>query len=793
MENENSLSDKIKILCFSDWRKNELDHIDDLIKKHTPDVLLYGGDDLKRFIPSEFFDFNQISKDQDFIIPLEEIRNFIDNFIAEIDLHLTTFQNFLAFGNELFVKDIKQNYSDWEDILDKIPKYMHEVREDLKDLSREDFEAKYNWLVTKFENRKKYQNGDFYKLFLPHVRKFWVGTYRSTPYEYIYLILKKKGDLSHYTEDNRKYYQKILDSMENHPVFRDINIFKLFRCVRTIPKDRSNYIYDIDEVLKDCIIELQKLHDRIKKKGLDFFETIFRKKTFEELRELHFFNLKWENMGLYFSLWESTRLSTDQTSEKNDEYYFLGENLRYFVNDSEIFFGFKLPEFPYSFRLYEFVYSTRNYPEEWKSQVPLGIHYVQGNDDKNSTLLPDCHLLDKSPFEINQYWTVIGQSGAPHLPEDENQIGSIIYQEETAYQVLKQQILDAHGKNIILLTHAPPQGCLDLSTRFSEEVGRHIGSKSIRKLIEEFPNIKLVICGHSHFWAGQTQILYDTPVLNVSNHDSSDRPIVDNYALITLEKDQIENIDMLHFGIDWKKVSGIGRKKVQYLDSQSIPSQEELEWIKINVKNSTTSTNLELFINYLQAKAKNEEFSFKITRPDLISRFISESIFLDIETESFATIEWDPFIASICVIHYDTKERQSWDIRKFKTVQKMIQDFKKYLKQYPKKTIYAWSDYDNRILSQYELNREILDLRALVKNIIHLPNYALKDVEEYLMIDRIQTQFTDGAYWGNVISHSLKQEEKCDFCELFLEDLIPYNMADVEAMVKIIDWIKNRI
>ena len=62
MVNEITLSGQIKILCFSDWRKNELVHIADLIKNHSPDIVLYGGDDLKRFIPTEFFDVKPISK-----------------------------------------------------------------------------------------------------------------------------------------------------------------------------------------------------------------------------------------------------------------------------------------------------------------------------------------------------------------------------------------------------------------------------------------------------------------------------------------------------------------------------------------------------------------------------------------------------------------------------------------------------------------------------------------------------------------------------------------------------------
>ena len=45
----------MKILAFSDWRVQPLDMIIDLVATHKPDVILYAGDDLDRFIPPDKF------------------------------------------------------------------------------------------------------------------------------------------------------------------------------------------------------------------------------------------------------------------------------------------------------------------------------------------------------------------------------------------------------------------------------------------------------------------------------------------------------------------------------------------------------------------------------------------------------------------------------------------------------------------------------------------------------------------------------------------------------------------
>jgi Icc-related predicted phosphoesterase len=60
----------------------------------------------------------------------------------------------------------------------------------------------------------------------------------------------------------------------------------------------------------------------------------------------------------------------------------------------------------------------------------------------------------------------------------------------------------------VLISHSPPYGTVDLSAR-----GDHLGSKAIRDAVLRLKP-RLVVCGHIHGSAGQTEYLGDTPVIN---------------------------------------------------------------------------------------------------------------------------------------------------------------------------------------------------------------------------------------------------------------------------------------
>ena len=84
------------------------------------------------------------------------------------------------------------------------------------------------------------------------------------------------------------------------------------------------------------------------------------------------------------------------------------------------------------------------------------------------------------------------------------------------------------------LSHLPPKGTLDLSVRFGID---HIGSKKLLDAIKKYKP-KLVICGHSHIWGGNSEKIGDTLVINVSSNDGYPSP--GNYALINTDNWSVE-------------------------------------------------------------------------------------------------------------------------------------------------------------------------------------------------------------------------------------------------------------
>lgn len=60
----------------------------------------------------------------------------------------------------------------------------------------------------------------------------------------------------------------------------------------------------------------------------------------------------------------------------------------------------------------------------------------------------------------------------------------------------------------VLISHSPPFGVLDVSSR-----GKHLGSQAVRECIER-TQPRLVVCGHIHASGGQSEFLGSTPVVN---------------------------------------------------------------------------------------------------------------------------------------------------------------------------------------------------------------------------------------------------------------------------------------
>lgn len=71
-----------------------------------------------------------------------------------------------------------------------------------------------------------------------------------------------------------------------------------------------------------------------------------------------------------------------------------------------------------------------------------------------------------------------------------------------------EEMLAACPTGCVLVTHAPPKGAVDRSTR-----GASLGSTAIRAAIEA-KQPRLVVCGHIHDSAGRQEFIGDVPVVN---------------------------------------------------------------------------------------------------------------------------------------------------------------------------------------------------------------------------------------------------------------------------------------
>ncbi|MGA2905650.1 MAG: metallophosphoesterase, partial [Candidatus Korobacteraceae bacterium] len=181
----------------------------------------------------------------------------------------------------------------------------------------------------------------------------------------------------------------------------------------------------------------------------------------------------------------------------------------------------------------------RNLFEELASFSAHGLCGVLGNDppeDEESDgdeirLIPDTKTLrayiqgmnvynvHERPLVLGKY-AVIGSEGSP--PDKEfGDVGVVIYSEQSIGRHLQLAAKSARGKLLIVVSHCPPRGALDLAVRFGR---RRIGSVALRKFLAARKNVPLVVCGHAHFCGAQAQKLERSTVVNTASHDDFGAP-----------------------------------------------------------------------------------------------------------------------------------------------------------------------------------------------------------------------------------------------------------------------------
>ena len=168
-----------------------------------------------------------------------------------------------------------------------------------------------------------------------------------------------------------------------------------------------------------------------------------------------------------------------------------------------------------------------NYFQDLAARATYGLAAVIGNDDipSSRTLVSGRRVFEvhSRPLRIGPF-LIVGIEGAPlpSAPEDGPPIGLTLHSEQRISRHLHNSISLAKHAHVLVVSHAPPRGSLDMAIRFGR---RPIGSFSLAAAVQSDPAPEIVVCGHVHSQGGRSEVLAKTRIINVASHDFYDAPL----------------------------------------------------------------------------------------------------------------------------------------------------------------------------------------------------------------------------------------------------------------------------
>lgn len=279
-----------------------------------------------------------------------------------------------------------------------------------------------------------------------------------------------------------------------------------------------------------------------------------------------------------------------------------------------------------------------NYFESLASRATFGLAAVIGNDDvvESRSLISGERVFEvhSRPLQVGPF-IIVGIEGSPlpSSPQDGPPIGFTLHSEERISHHLRNAISLAKSAHLLVLSHTPPRGSLDLAIRFGR---REIGSVALAAALRSEAAPEVVVCGHVHSQGGRSELSGQSRVINVASHDFVGAFLV--VAQFTWSAHEHPTSPL--FPIDWVHlpvlggllaISGIGPRYAERLVRDGISTMEELassapDAVGLALGRSPASAMLYI----LRAKAALEN------QPILIRRIPSPlppRLFVDIETD----------------------------------------------------------------------------------------------------------------------------------------------------------------
>jgi Icc-related predicted phosphoesterase/uncharacterized protein YprB with RNaseH-like and TPR domain len=162
-----------------------------------------------------------------------------------------------------------------------------------------------------------------------------------------------------------------------------------------------------------------------------------------------------------------------------------------------------------------------NYFELFAKKSQYGLVAVAGNDDGedgwryiSGDRVYDVH---RRPVLVGDI-LIVGQEGIPKRP-DLLPLGAPRYTEPEIARHLSAALGLRRRGPVFVISHAPPHSVLDRAIRFGDN---HIGSRALKKIIQQHSRIELVVCGHCHRGGGKHELVNRAVVINAASHDGPD-------------------------------------------------------------------------------------------------------------------------------------------------------------------------------------------------------------------------------------------------------------------------------
>jgi len=423
-------------------------------------------------------------------------------------------------------------------------------------------------------------------------------------------------------------------------------------------------------------------------------------------------------------------------------------------------------------------------PNSWSPmarRVRHGLAGVIGNDcsaDARAALRqPGCHDLHEEPLLIGEL-AFLGLQGAP---DDRGRgLGYTLYAEGAARHHLDRQLSAVGKRPVILVSHAPPRGILDLAVRFGLE---HIGTTALLEATK-WPSLKAVICGHVHLQGGRQVQHGSCLVVNCASHDEGGAPL--RYAVLTWDGHGVVasthvHDERGHLG----EIRGMQHRHARDLKRAGAATVGGVHDLGIAGLRPIVGGFAPRY--WFLAKAQVERRPVLRAAPMPIAR---DALFVDVET-SFD--DSDVWMVAFKSSRGDIEQFHELERRKQR---KLLTALDRRMRSIGPSQLLQWSAFDRSALEKAYgrywqslpswLNRELwVDAMWWTDRAFALPfrSRTIKDVAAYFGYEYVERQL-DGLTVGSWYQSFLNEQTHFD-----VSRVLTYNRDDVEALRRVVESI----